>query len=1476
MSGKDTAVTIVDMDETVVHHQPVTIHDHPSTSTIVIDEHAPLVDEDGNPVIFNEPIDMKFFSECSLEGVVQRKLTQHNIELSYVPADSSSSKSTAGRNQNNRASKLAVAKQLKIEKVDYKQQQQDLLKNLNKLLKYEEDEEELMRIETLKKQELEQRLAESVARMDLSVTKKKHGGYEDEEDEEDEDDIVTSAPVVEPEEDEEDEEDDDLNYRKPKVYKPPAVQKSAPQPAVTPTKTSPTADNTIGDKRKEVSSHGVTKVNWCDTAKLSNKEYEELRPRMAQKYPFELDDFQKQAVMRLERREHVFVAAHTSAGKTVVAEYGIALALKNNSRAVYTSPIKALSNQKYRDFKEKYGADNVGIVTGDVSVNPQAQCLIMTTEIFRSMLYKGSDTVRNIEFVIFDEVHYVNDSERGVVWEEVIIMLPESITLIFLSATTPNAPEFSEWIGRTKRKKVYLTSTDKRPVPLRHFLYHDGEMYNVMEGDKGYHPEALAKAKKRIEDKAKPKQQTPENARMAAQRQGEKAAKAAQLAGKNVNQQKQIAAQVVQKELSKKATNVVSNKVGATGPVGGGKADWTALINVLAAGGRAEAGGLGEINFGDDVVTAKNVRLNPKARAEQEEVVKYEKLPQAMRDKITKKDYEQQCKDIRGDEDDPEGEIGLLPVVVFSFSKRKCEELSDFLKGKNFLGNREKGKVAMILNEVISRLNPIDADLPQILRMKDMLTRGIGVHHSGLLPILKETVEILFSQSIVKVLFATETFAMGVNMPARAVIFNGYRKHDGKNFRDLLPGEYIQMAGRAGRRGLDKVGTVIITSWQDLPPAEVDMKRLLVGKPLILSSQFRLRYNMILNLVRVNNLSVQDMIKASFTEFASQKMLSNHDLSVKLRRYEDYLLYLEDSLQHSLSSFPTNEEGYKLKDLIENYQELSDTCQELLRRQYEFLCKNVDQLSFSTSAGSSKKVSQAAAKVNPPSRDEWVTRVFAAGRVVHAYVPVLGYSALAMVLLDPVKTKGLSDESLKAAKTAAPARSNLLSASDKFKVGPSRAELLGIGTASVVAETKAEARLSLPTEENEVWIVVAVSPEELTAKYQSSLQDQSRERADEFDSLELRQSLAGLVSKVKELHGITTMGMHFTLTKVPLKFISFIADHKLDIPAPISGDSEASGSTSRVDFNQLLQELFVLKLEAESTVLPPLDIFSEFKLHKHFDFADLHSKTISAMMTCATGDKKDSTIFTENKLMKFLSTMTTSVQLPSLATNLYQSLYHYRKISKKIALIRHVLSDESMSLFPDFQRRVSLLGQLGYLDSACQVITNKGRVACELNTCDELLGTEILFNNILEPLSAEEAVAMLSALVFQEKNDVDDVLTVNMETAKCEMQLIHLNLTTVQDLEKIENDPDAKPILNFGLCQVVYEWAKGTPFKEITKFTEFQEGSIVRAITRLDELCRDVMKAAVVMGNPGLYRKMEAASKLIKRDIVFAASLYIQ
>ena len=212
--------------------------------------------------------------------------------------------------------------------------------------------------------------------------------------------------------------------------------------------------------------------------------FEDLIPDMARRWPFELDTFQKEAVYHLENNDSVFVAAHTSAGKTVVAEYAIALASKHMTKAIYTSPIKALSNQKFRDFKHEF--ENVGILTGDVQINPEANCLIMTTEILRSMLYRGADLLRDVEFVIFDEVHYVNDLERGVVWEEVLIMLPAHVTLIMLSATVPNTYEFASWVGRTKQQDIYVISTPKRPVPLEHFLWADKKLYKIVDADKKF------------------------------------------------------------------------------------------------------------------------------------------------------------------------------------------------------------------------------------------------------------------------------------------------------------------------------------------------------------------------------------------------------------------------------------------------------------------------------------------------------------------------------------------------------------------------------------------------------------------------------------------------------------------------------------------------------------------------------------------------------------------------------------------------------------------------------------------------------------------------------------------------------------------------------------------------------------------------------------------------------------------------------
>jgi len=545
--------------------------------------------------------------------------------------------------------------------------------------------------------------------------------------------------------------------------------------------------------------------------------FRELVPEMAREWPFELDTFQKEAVYHLENGDSVFVAAHTSAGKTVVAEYAIALAAKHMTKAIYTSPIKALSNQKFRDFQGVF--DDVGILTGDVQIRPEASCLIMTTEILRSMLYRGADLIRDVEYVIFDEVHYVNDLERGVVWEEVIIMLPEYVTLILLSATVPNTFEFASWVGRTKKKDIYVISTPKRPVPLQHFLWANKDKHLIVGAEKTFIEKGWKDANDILQGKDKVKappiaEPAPTGRGGAAGGRGQ-----AQRGGRGGPAQR-----------------------GAPGQRGGPQ----------QGRGRGQPASRGQGNI------ARTGRGGGRTTAAQDRT-----LWVAVVQHLKKEE--------------------LLPACIFVFSKKRCEENADSLSTLDFCTAAEKSAIHMILEKSLARLKPKDRDLPQIRRMRELLARGIAVHHGGLLPIVKEVVEILFARTLVKVLFATETFAMGLNLPTRTVVFSGFRKHDGRSFRNLTPGEYTQMAGRAGRRGLDSVGIVIIVApgSEEAPPAG-ELRQMILGDPTKLRSQFRLTYNMMLNLLRVEALKIEEMIKRSFSENATQALLPEHEQKIKL------------------------------------------------------------------------------------------------------------------------------------------------------------------------------------------------------------------------------------------------------------------------------------------------------------------------------------------------------------------------------------------------------------------------------------------------------------------------------------------------------------------------------------------------------------------------------------------------------------------
>ncbi|KAI8922120.1 rRNA-processing arch domain-containing protein [Powellomyces hirtus] len=524
----------------------------------------------------------------------------------------------------------------------------------------------------------------------------------------------------------------------------------------------------------------------------------------ARTYPFTLDPFQRTAIHSIQREESVLVAAHTSAGKTVVAEYAIAHSLKRKQRVIYTSPIKALSNQKYRELLQEFG--DVGLMTGDVTINPSAGCLVMTTEIFRSMLYRGSEIIREVAWVVFDEVHYMRDKSRGVVWEETMILVPDKVHFAFLSATIPNAMQFAEWICKLHKQPCHVVYTDFRPTPLQHYLFPAG-------GD-GIH---LAVDEKSVfrEDN-------------------------------------------FQKAISQLGAEKDGGSAGRGGR--GGK------------GGRGARGGRG----GKSAGRADNSTAGPS------DLFKIIKM-------IMSKNYQ--------------------PVIVFSFSKRECEGNAMMLSKVDLTTEDEKSLVDAVFKNAIASLSEDDRGLPQIVNLLPLLRRGIGIHHSGLLPILKEVIELLFQEGLLKVLFATETFSIGLNMPAKTVVFTAVRKWDGKESRWLGGGEYIQMSGRAGRRGLDDRGIVILMIDEKMEPAVA--KSMLKGVSDPLNSAFHLTYSMILNLLRIEGISPEYILERSFIQFQACSKIPElqKDMHIYERRLEELVIPNEQQVQ----------EYYQIRQQLDQY-----------------------------------------------------------------------------------------------------------------------------------------------------------------------------------------------------------------------------------------------------------------------------------------------------------------------------------------------------------------------------------------------------------------------------------------------------------------------------------------------------------------------------------------------------------------------------
>ncbi|XP_076658457.1 exosome RNA helicase Mtr4 [Halictus rubicundus] len=541
-------------------------------------------------------------------------------------------------------------------------------------------------------------------------------------------------------------------------------------------------DLNIEELAARIKIHTIETIESCTHEVAVPPDYEyvplENKPgKPAKEYKFVLDPFQKEAILCIENNQSVLVSAHTSAGKTVVAEYAIACSLKDKQRVIYTTPIKALSNQKYREFFEEF--KDVGLLTGDVTINPTASVLIMTTEILRNMLYRGSEVMREVGWVIFDEIHYMRDKERGVVWEETLILLPDNVHYVFLSATIPNARQFVEWVAHLHKQPCHVVYTDYRPTPLQHYIFPVG-------GD-GIHL---------VVDETGQFKEDNFNRAMACLQHGD----------------------------------------AAKGDTKGRK------------------GGMRGTNAGETNIF-KMVKM------------------------IMERNF--------------------APVIIFSFSKKDCEIYAMQMAKLDLNTLEEKKLVNEVFNNAMDVLNEEDRRLPQVENVLPLLRRGIGIHHGGLLPILKETVEILFSEGLIKALFATETFAMGLNMPARTVLFTASRKFDGKAFRWITSGEYIQMSGRAGRRGLDEKGIVILMIDEQVSP--VIGKAIVQGKADPINSAFHLTYNMVLNLLRVEEINPEYMLERSFYQFQNQASIP--DLYNKVKELQAAYNAVDIDKYNQISSY---------------------------------------------------------------------------------------------------------------------------------------------------------------------------------------------------------------------------------------------------------------------------------------------------------------------------------------------------------------------------------------------------------------------------------------------------------------------------------------------------------------------------------------------------------------------------------------------
>ena len=553
--------------------------------------------------------------------------------------------------------------------------------------------------------------------------------------------------------------------------------------------------------------------------------------RFSQGYDFPLDPFQEEACAAVERGEGVLVAAPTGAGKTVVGEFAVHLGLVRGLKTFYTTPIKALSNQKYLDLVARHGEEKVGLLTGDTSVNPHADVVVMTTEVLRNMLYSGSRDLDRLGFVVMDEVHYLADRFRGPVWEEVIIHLPAEVQVISLSATVSNAEEFGDWLGQVRGRTAVIVS-EERPVPLTQHMMVGRRLLHL------YSRPADAAESSEAADTA----------------ESEQAAQSEQTGQPPLNPE--LLKAVKQARRAAASGGASKNSYRSRGGTGRGPQPWKRTVK----GGRAPRRGEGG---------ARTARLKPPSRLQ---------VVRALE------------------------EARLLPAIVFVFSRAGCEQAVHQVvsAGVDLTTEAEAARIREVIERRTADIPAGDLGVLGFHFWTHALERGVAAHHAGLLPVFKETVEELFSAGLVKVVYATETLALGINMPARTVVLESLRKWNGSAHVTLSPGEYTQLTGRAGRRGIDVEGHAVVLAADDVEPATVSSLASRRTYPLV--SAFRPTYNMAVNLLeRMPRARVREVLEESFAQFQADRGVV--ELAAQARRKRRSLEGLEKEMACRLGDF---------------------------------------------------------------------------------------------------------------------------------------------------------------------------------------------------------------------------------------------------------------------------------------------------------------------------------------------------------------------------------------------------------------------------------------------------------------------------------------------------------------------------------------------------------------------------------------------